>query len=290
MRHPDASPHPVVVVAGLGMALICGCHHEAEEATCALTARPLAAAVGFDANSDGVLDVADGAWLLARNFRGGEDPPCPEAVEALGDKQDDSATAWAIWAALIGGTEVPELADGTCAAPVDAAAACGDGLAASVDAPATVTGSTGSTASFSASVLLASPDLPVEAWSLSVAASGCTVTAATLDGTLGADQRDAPPGARDGGVGHAVATDAGGAVSLVVLDPISGQTVQPATPTAALTLTVEATVGGSCAPCSLSLDDGQTGRGRPLSNVASSGGRSYALPTASATLSVCPGS
>jgi len=289
VRQPDASPYHALVATALSLALAPGCHHE-EGAACALEARPRSAAVGFDANSDGVMDVADGAWLLARNFRAGEDPPCPEAVEALGDRMSDSATAWAIWAALIGGTEVPTLEAGACAAPSPEEASCGDGLALSLDAPAGVTGSTGSTASFSASVLLSSPDLPVEAWSLSVAATGCSVTAATLDGTLGADRRDDPPGQRDGGVGHAQPSTEGGAVSLVVLGPVSGRSVQPTSPSPILALTVEASVGASCADCALSLEDGQVGRGRPLSVAVSSGGRSYAPPGSSATVRVCPGS
>lgn len=263
------------------LALLLGCHGDA--APCALTARPRAAATGFDANSDGVLDVADGAWLLARNMRGGEDPPCLAAVEAYGDAVNDSATAYASWYALIAGTAVPSLPAGACPAPEPEEAVCGDGAAFSLQAPASVQGSV----EFSAEVQLISPTLPVEAWSVSVAASGCTVVDASLAGTLGADRRDSPPGARDGGLGHAALGD-GGAVSLVVLDPIGGGTVRPGSPTSVLALRVRAEVGGSCGSCRLSLEDGQQGAGRPLTNTVSSGGRSYGLAGAEVEVEVCP--
>lgn len=76
---------------------------------------------------------------------------------------------------------------------------------------------------------------------------------------------------------------AGGAVSLVVLDPVNGTAIQPVEPKTILSLDIAATVGSACSTCTLTLSDGQYGLGRPLTNVLSSAGRSYApvLPTAS---------
>lgn len=259
-------------------ALIGGGCDRTEPASCGLNARPMATAVGFDANSDGVLDLADGTWLLARNFRGGEDPPCLPAVEAFGDRVFDVGTGYAIWYALISGTAVPTLDAGVCEPPAELEAACGDGLAWTMEAPARTEGAAGSTATASVEVQLVSPTLPVEAWSVSVAASGCTVKEASLTGTAAADAV----------LGMAQVSGSGGAVSLVVLDPIQGTTLQPNAATSVLTLRVEAPVGTSCASCTLSFTDGEVGRGRPLSNTAASGGRSYTPQTAGASIEVCP--
>lgn len=253
---------------------------------CGLAARPSAPAVGFDANSDGVVDVADGAFLLARNFRGGEDPPCFAAVEAYADPVEDSGTAYAIWTALTGGTAIPELAPGTCGPAPERPAACGDGLALGVLAPARIQGRAEVT--FDAVVTLTSPVLPVEGWTVSVEASGCTVTSASLAGTIGADRHDDPRGRRDGGVGMAQVSGTGGAVSLVVLDALDGDTVT-GSGLPILSLGITAPVGGSCGSCTLTLRDGQAGRGRPLTNTASSAGRSYAPAAGEASVEICPG-
>lgn len=276
-------------IVWIGLLGLGGCHREEPAAGCSLEARAQTAAVAFDANSDGVLDVADGAWLFARNFRAGPEIPCFAAVEGFGDKVDDSASGFAMWYALISGTAVPTLAEGACVAPEPAEAACGDGLAMAVDAPAQVSGASGEVVRFAASVTLVSPELPVEAWSVSLAASGCRVVSAGLSGTMGADVRDEPPGKRDGGVGYAEVSGTGGAVSLVVLDAIGGDSVKTGSATAVLEVEVEATVGSGCGECVLKLEDGQQGGGREMGNTVSSGGRSYGPEVSGLTVGVCSG-
>lgn len=268
--------------------LALACDAPVEKTTCSLHARPQTTAVAFDANSDGVLDVADGAYLMARNFRGGGDPPCLAAVEGFGDKVSDVASSYAMWYALISGTAVPVLTDDACRKPAETPADCGDELALSMDAIDDATGSVGALVHFSAGIHLRSPKLPVEAWSVSVKATGCTVVSATLSGGEGGDVRDNPPGARNGGIGMAQVSKEAGAVSLVVLDPIRGTTMQPEGAATILLLDLTATVGSSCSTCTLSFTDGQSGNGRPLTNAVSSNGRSYTPVTTGMEVSVCP--
>jgi hypothetical protein len=90
-------------------------------------------------------------------------------------------------------------------------------------------------------------------------------------------------------MGMAQVSTAGGAVSLVVLDAIAGTTVAPARGEPILVLDLSAPVGAACATCTLTFADGQAGRGRPLTNVVSAGGRAYVPDTVGTDIEICPG-
>ncbi len=259
------------------------------EAVCASAPAPVGTTVAGDANGDGWVDVSDGMYVARSVFSGGP-TACAEASDLADDDVVDAADAFALWSWLGPGanTWLPTLEAGACPAPTRAApAGCADGLALSVSAPEEVEGA--GTVQFEATVQLAHPSLDVEAWSFGIEATGCTLSAASTNGTNAADLRDDPPGSRDGGMSWVHLRDASTALSLVVVDWRRDATLEAsALPSAVLALDVSAAVGDSCAPCTLTLVSGEEGPGAPVEAVVSAEGLRYVPELGSAVTSVCP--
>lgn len=259
--------------------LLISCAREEKPATC-LGPRPTAQPISGDANSDGAVDISDGVALLSHLFRGGPAPTCTAAADVLLDNVIEAGDATGIWYNLFAGnTYLPTLDAGACTTPVNQAAACNDGLTMGIDAPATGVGPT------TVQVTLTAPTLPTEAFSLGVAADGCSITDATLAQTVVADRRDTPPGQRNGGFALAELTS-GGAVAAVVMDLNGDTTLSPSSAAQPiLSLTVEAS---ACGTCTLRLTDTLQGRGAPVGLVVTAGGRSYTPASTGASLELCP--
>lgn len=234
-----------------------------------------------DANGDGTVDLSDGMAILHSQLSGGPHPVCYGAADAVHDNHVDLGDAFAIWYHLFAGnTVISEITPGWCDTWTPWADAPAGRLALEIDAPARATGAA------QATVQLRSPDLAVEAWSLAVVAEGCTLRAATTAGTAGADQRDDPPGDRDGGFERTDLAE-GLATSAVVLSWRSQRGLTPTRdPIALLALTLEPSAAG-CAPCTLRLEDGHATAGEPVDNLVSVRGRTYKPALPEATVKLC---
>jgi hypothetical protein len=119
----------------------------------------------------------------------------------------------------------------------------------------------------------------VQAWSLSITASGCSITAATTQGTAGAESAIDPAGHRSGGFEKTDLTSGAagrGVVSAVVLSfalpvRLPERAVGPdCEPHPLLKLDVEAVApaAGTTRDCVLSFADGLQGGGQPVPNLA----------------------
>ncbi len=240
---------------------------EADPSTC-----PRAASEAFppgDANGDGAVDLADAVVILRAVANGGAPPPCPAAIDLVPDERVELDDAFSLLIHLFeGGFSLP------------AEAAC-----ASV-APLPTPACSPIEARFSSSgtVELRADTLAVEAWSLAVTAEGCSVTAATTAGTLGASVVDTPAGLRDLGYDATFVAESG-AVSAVVL----GFTEAPALPTGAWSpvLALTLTAGETCT-CTLRLGPTVTALGEPVESLAVASGAAWPL-TAEVGVDLCGG-
>lgn len=237
-----------------------------------------------DANGDGGVDVSDGLFLGRSLFAGGAAPVCDAAADVLGDGVVDAADGVSIFRSLYAGTfPLAALPAASCpsvrsSAPPEVCAP----VALAVSAPARATGA------FDASITLTSPGLDVQGWQLSLTATGCSVGAVDLSGTIAAYTTDG--GLRREGFAESGTTKEG-AWSGVALG-WKGDTAAPASADAVKLLTVHMSASpptSGCAPCVLTLADGQSAPGGSLRNVVSSGGRSYRPTLGSATVDVCGG-
>lgn len=248
--------------------------------TCARAADAVRAA--GDANGDGVVDLADPVLVLRHLADGGVAPACAEAVDLVGDGRVQLDDAFGLLVALGEGlfTLDDALALGCAdAEPLPAPEACAS-LAAAIDAPASV-----ETGTFSATVTLASPDLAVEAWSLPVTATGCTVTGASTDGTAAAPITAAPAGLRDQGYDATVVAD-GAATSVVVL-AFMQRLALPADGTASPVLALQVQAD-TCGTCTLTLGEPATGHGPEIPLVIVAQDAAWPLDPVSARVTVCP--
>lgn len=269
-----------------------GCQPKTPEppAACTLTAAPLGAAVFGDANADGFVDVSDGMYMIRHGFLGGPAPVCPMAADVLTEDELNPGDGFAILSYLFSGGSSTLATDGTECPDATRAVepACASGLAMGIRAESIVTGS--GTASFQATVTLTSPTLEVEAWSVGVAAEGCTIEGATTAGTVAADVRDTPAGVRDGGYNWVSPVEPGWVGSANILS-FKQHIVLPASsaPSDVLVVELSAPVGSACAPCTLSIVSDHMGANVPIEAVVSGGGYRYVPAVSGATVSICPG-
>ena len=234
-----------------------------------------------DTNGDGRIDLSDGLVLLRAQLSGGQPAVCFGAADIDQDHRVDLGDGFAIWYHLYAGnTTFFEIEDGWCDAVVPHLAAPEGRMALALDAPRKGTGPP------EVQVTLQSPDLAVEGWSLAAVAEGCTITAATVAGTQGADRRDSPAGARDGGWERTevVGGVASSAVVLSWQSPLGLEPSEDPAPLLALTLSPS---GAGCAPCAVRLEDGHATGGEPVTNLLSVGGRSYRPPLPETSLKLC---
>jgi hypothetical protein len=220
-----------------------------------------------DANGDSAVDLADAVVILRAVANGGAAPSCTAGVDLVPDERLDLDDAFSLLLYLFeGGFSLPADVDCPSAVPLPAPA-CSP-----LEARFSSTGT----------VELRADALVVEAWSLAVTAEGCTVTAATTAGTLGASIVDTPAGLRDFGYDATFLAETG-ATSAVVL----GFTDAPALPTGVwspvLALTFEQ--GATC-ECTLRLDSTVTTLGEPVESLAVASGAAWPL-AAEATIDVC---
>ncbi len=243
-----------------------------------------------DTNGDGRVDVSDGLLVLRHLMAGGARAVCQGAADTLVDRRVDLGDAFAIWYHLYAGNTVLGPMDPDWCSTYDTLPAPAEGrMEWSIDAPRKVSGE-GGRAHFEAIVELVSADLAVEAWSLGVAAEGCEISAATVSGTAGADLRDSPAGARDGGFERTDLSADGGATSAVVLGWLTPVALDPSDePASLLVFQVESAVADGCAPCVLRLEDGVVGGGEPVVNVISVDGRSYRPELPEVEVKLCSG-
>ncbi len=252
---------------------------------------PAGAIVSGDANGDGIFDLSDAVWVSSTLFRGGADAPCFAAADLLAEGELNAADVYALLsAALPGLDDRPALAADACAyagAPEVPAAAR---LRLALDAPEEVSESAGHTAEIAVSALLWSPERDVQAWTLSVEAEGCVVSALSTDGTDAALEQADPPGQRGPtSYNYQAITPEGGAVAGLVLDWRGDQVLEARQdPWTLLHLTVHATAPQKgCADCVLRLKNGASAGGPPLRNAVTLGGWTYPLPGSEATVQVC---
>ena len=252
--------------------------------TCAAATVSAAPGMG-DANLDGAVDISDGIWALRAQLAGGSAPACTAALDLIQDGTVDITDGLAVWYHLFAGnTALPRSVDGDCSAPTaPAEAACG-AMQIAINAPERVT-----EASFEAEVRVLSRDLDLDAWSLAVAATGCTVTAAEVVGPALARSLSTD-GVRESGYEH-TALLSGGAMTAVALSWRAAITLPAsAEPVAVWRLQVSAPLPTSgCAPCTLTPTDGLQGQGEPVTNTLTHGGRSYHPPLVGAAVEVCAG-
>lgn len=249
--------------------------------TCQVAAGSGAPATG-DANGDGAVDLADGMYLQAYLLRGGPAPACAGRLDVAADGNIDVADSFVIWShAFAGDGAFPEIAEDVCdyVTPPATDSECAR-FAYAIDAPAKGTGG------LDGVVTLATPDVAVQGWQVSLAAEGCAITSVTLAGTEGADVTEG--GSRKLGYGRADLAS-GGAVSAVALGWLDERSL-PVDHDAHAILAFHADPPASgCAPCTFRFTDGLKGAGDAVQNLVVRDGRAW-LPTGtSAKATLCAG-
>lgn len=273
-------------IAALTLFSLSGCGGKVPQASPNAASGPVAG----DANGDGVADLSDAVALSDSEFRGGPAPTCFEAADVMNNGELDAGDITLMAsAALDGNSQLIALDESVCASALEATPPQGPaavGLGWSVERR--VKG-TGEPVTFEARVQLHTPERDVQAWTLSIRTEGCTVTAATTDGTAAAWVSASPPGRRGStSVDYHALTASGGAVAGVILDWRDDRTL-PARdePYDLLALTVSASPGGGCAPCTLKLQDGGSAGGPRLRNAATIEGWTWPLEAVETTVKVC---
>lgn len=233
-----------------------------------------------DANGDGHVDLSDGTSIIRYRLAGGAAPACDGVADVEDDDDLNPADGFGLWDHLFAGGGMASLVEAACNpwSPPAAPDVCG-GLAYTIDAPREATGA------FTATVSLVPRDLAPEGWSLSVTATGCTITAATTLGTAAAHVTEDPPGRRTTGYEHTELT-ATGAVSAVVLD-WSTQATLPVDRDGYAILSVEVEAD-ACGTCTLDVGSGGQGSGEPVDEMISVEGRRYEPEAVEASIQACP--
>jgi hypothetical protein len=256
-----------------GLTTSCDGGSEEPPAVCALEAAPSSTPVGGDANGDGKVDVSDGTNLARSFLAGGPAAVCPEGVDLVPDGATNLGDIPALWYSVGSKTAPYRPEVGECAqVERTVEPPCGDGVALGV-----------SIAGATAEVVVTSPSLPVEAWSFTLRAEGCTFEAGTTAGTTAADKADGTGGLRNGGVVWQSVTPAEAQV-LTVLD-WRNQGVLPSGTSAVHSFSV-APAGTSCGACTLTLIAGDPVTG--VESVVAAEGWRYVPALGSATVELCP--
>lgn len=240
-------------------------------------------AVMGDVNGDGVADAADPIALLGFLFRASRGPACVASADHNGDGRLEADDALRIHSMLVTGTQgARTLPPRDCATATPWPTGRCVPLAWDVAAPARVT-----EGRFTAELAVRSSTLTIQAWSMSVSASGCTIAAASTARTSSADIWDDPPGLRH--LGYAVTKPVeGGAIGYVAIAHNEDGVLPAAERTVLMRVEVEAPVpAGGCTPCTLSIDGERRWEGRPVAPVVVSDGRAYVPAPLAVTVDVC---
>jgi hypothetical protein len=239
-----------------------------------------------DANQDDLVDIADPIYTLRHLLAGGPAPGCLAAQDLLQDDLVDISDAMGIlYHLFVGNHTLPDGRPSCAETEVVPEAPCGPmGLA--IEAPEQAAGA--GEVTFEASVWLRSTELDVQAWSLGVSATGCTIAGYLEEGTAAADVRLDPAGRRDMGFTRTDLVD-GGLVHATVLSwekDLALPQGQDAWTLLSMTVSAGAPASG-CVPCELALTPELKGPGKKVPLVLASGGRSYRPSPAGATVQIC---
>ena len=240
-----------------------------------LCPRAASTPVAGDANGDGIVDIADAVAIVRAAADGGAAPACTSAVDLIPDGTTQLDDGFSLLIHLFeDGFSLPSAGcdeDSSWAPP-----ACSAG-AVSVVAPTSASGS------FSAQVSVSS-DLEVEAWSFGLTAAGCTITAATTDGTIAEPEPRGGPGLRATGFDATFVSDDGATTGVVLA--LMDRRVLPSGQAHTL-LQVEVEPDSSTCSCSLTLDSGPTTIGQPVQAVVVADGFAYPLPQTTVSVDTC---
>lgn len=237
-----------------------------------------------DANGDGVVDIADAIALQNHLFRAGLAPACRAAANFDGDSRVEMDDAERISMYLLTGKQIPRVlgaheCDSTTYWPEGQCAP----LALDLIAPLRVTSD-----HFLAQVVLRSPVLAVQGYSLSLEATDCELSKVTPEDTIAAEVWDRPPGIRHLGWATTPLVD-GGAIAYLILsftDDIYFPTSEE--PTSILSADVHASVPFSgCRTCKISVRDGLSWNGQPINTTIAANGRAFVPALPSIEVEVC---
>lgn len=264
--------------------LLGGCATLAE-----VDAAPPGAPVAGDPNGDGAADVSDAIFLINHMFRGGPEPVCDLAADALFDGVVNVADATGILShTYLRETDLLGFDAGACGLADASRARPARRVGLAWDAEERVTGPAGSAVPFSATVTLQTLDKPVQGWAFSIVPSGCTIDTVTTDGTAAAWVNATPAGVRASTSfdRHAIVRGVGEAA--VVLDLHGDAELPVGDPAPVLVVTGHGTpTAGGCAPCALTIPD-RRAAGR-VGTVATINGWSYPMEGAELRLELCEG-
>jgi hypothetical protein len=231
-----------------------------------------------DSNGDGAVDLADPVHVLRAVADGGAAPACEAAVDLVEDQRLEADDGVALLAYLFEALwTLPDLESDACEdAEPPQAPACGQAAVELVT----------EASEGLVRVALRAKDLPVEGWSLSVTAEGCTLEDAWVEGTAGGAAGVDPGGMRE--LGYALTLTRGaGVTSAVVLDTRDAVAL-PADEQARDLLIVSVAAAGGCGTCTVSLGEAVKGWSRPVDNVLVAAGGSYPIPQTSVSFELCP--
>ena len=250
---------------------------------------PPGAYVIGDANGDGLADLSDAVFLSSRVFRGGPASSCFSAADVVPDGEINGADPFTLLSAVLpGDADLKAIDPEVCAGAPEPEVPVAAALALILDAPRRAEADSGQIASFTATVLLDTPERAVSAWTLSVVAEGCAVTALSTAGT-DADFSNSSSGRRSSQSYDYRALTEGGAVAGLVLDWRADTALDARRdPWALLAITVEATApSGGCEPCTLRLQDGQRATGPAQRNAVTIDGWTFPIPGSETTVKIC---
>lgn len=237
-----------------------------------------------DANGDGVMNIADAIAIANTRYRGGTEPACFAASDYNDDGRIEADDGTRITTYLVtGNQEFRRLGANDCSSVAPWPQPACVPLAFSVESEERVSEGT-----FEAKIAIANPSRPVQGWSASIGATGCTIDRISTDGTIAAEIWDRPPGVRESGYAANATVDLG-AISYVVLSFAEDVVLPPsATPVPVLTVELSATVpDADCQPCRLSVGGGLSWTGPAIDAVIVSAGYGYQPAPVSHTIPVC---
>jgi hypothetical protein len=263
-----------------------------------------------DANTDGVVDLADSSYLARWFFAGGVAPPCKDAADANGDQIPDITDLVILFYFLFKGgapppapgplSPGPPRAEDTldCAsydpAPPPSLANFGLGF----DGTAAVFGTGDVSFDVFATLTTADDALPEgpEGWAISLTAEGATIQGITVDGVHVSTTRGDEDLKDSGLVIAELASQSDGsgrqgAVSAILLPYLKKNGLLPmgTQPIARITLKATVPSSGDPLPITLRYEDGFQGGGLPVKSMVSFRGTSQVPTLGSFTTFLKPG-
>jgi hypothetical protein len=227
-----------------------------------------------DANGDGFADMADVAWIRRAVYDEGPAPWCPELIDLIDDGRVEGDDAFQLLSFLYEGVfKLPRVEEGAC-----------DAFSPPTPGDCADPGFAWEPGENAATLHLDPGGVGVEGWSLGITAEGCTIAAATVDGTAAADRYTDDAGQRDTGYAYTLVNESG-ALSAVLLSLHDEVTLTGASPSI-LSLELGAS-GDGCGECTVRLST-VTGYGEPVETMVAGDGWRYVPELPDLTVEVCP--